>query len=127
MITIWMTVILTSTILRVMLLPGEDDNSLLIMQSFLRLSYFLLVFVCMMIQMMMMMMMMMITVMIMMITMMIMVITVIMINFSFAPVVAAVCRRFPMFVGFEANKAAEGEHLAQTLLAKKHCPQKHCR
>ena len=42
---------------------------------------------------------------------------------------------FPMFVGFEANKAAEGEHLAQTLpakniagkktlLAKKYCRQK---
>ena len=43
-------------------------------------------------------------------------------DFSFAPDVAAVCRRFPMFVGFEANKAAEGEHLAQTLAAKQHCP-----
>ena len=48
--------------------------------------------------------------------------------FFFGPVVASadVCRRFPMFVGFEANKAAaEGEHLAQTLTAKNIAGKKH--
>ena len=46
--------------------------------------------------------------------------------FSFVPVVArsAVCRCFPTFGGFEANKASEGEHLVQTLPARKHCQQK---
>ena len=48
-------------------------------------------------------------------------------QFFFGPVVAsaAVCHRFPMFVGFEANKAAEGEHLAQTLTAKNIAGKKH--
>ena len=46
--------------------------------------------------------------------------------FSFVPVVArsAVCRCFPTFGGFEANKASEGEHLVQTLPARKHCQPK---
>ena len=46
--------------------------------------------------------------------------------FSFVPVVArsAVCRCFPTFGGFEANKASEGEHLVQTLPARKHCQRK---